>query len=53
MIIIFNIIVLICFTALAIYFEKWWIVLFAYFLLFQRRIIHEEDEQEHDEWQKK
>ena len=23
-----------CFTALAIHFEKWWIVLFAYFFVF-------------------
>ena len=36
-----NIISIICFTVLAIHFEKWWIVLFAYFFIFSVRITKE------------
>ena len=29
---IFNVSVLVCFTVLAVHFDKWWIVIFAYLL---------------------
>ena len=39
-----NIVSIICFTILAIHFEKWWIVLFAYFFIFSVRVREEKKE---------
>ena len=39
--VIINIVVIICFTALSIYFNQWWIVLFSALFMFK---------EEHKEW---
>ena len=50
MIVILNTVVLLCFTALAIHFEKWWIVLFACFFLFSKKTIQEEDNEKENKY---
>ena len=44
---IINIVSIICFTVLAIYFHHWWIVLFSSFFLFQETY-HTEKNQKHE-----
>ena len=40
-VVILNCVSIICFTALAIIFKHWWIVLFAMLFLFQEKTCHE------------
>ena len=42
-----NMVVVICFTALAIVFEEWWIVLFSMLLMtsYERKIPYKEDKE--------
>lgn len=44
-----NITSLVCFTLLAIHFEHWWIVLFAYFFMFNGNVKQSTHEVENDE----
>ena len=41
-----NMVVVVCFTVLAIVFEKWWIALFSMFLMtsYERKFKEEDDE---------
>lgn len=45
-IVIINSVLVICFTVLSIYFDRWWIVLFSALFLFTRQITTNERDKE-------